>query len=370
MQPGRKPQRVQGAVLLAALLAALACNLPPIWQQPLGPSLGMPTRSPGQPGLGPPGEQADPSVTAGPTPEPLCGGPPVMHLLLVGSDTRSAHYLYGLADVVRLVRIDFVAPRVTLLEFPRDLWVEIPDISHKYGITHGKLNQAYLYGNRGMGYYNGPGEGPGLLARTLALNFNAQIDHYVAVNMQTFVRIVDAVGGITIYLPEEIDGNLPGAVEPDPDFVFPAGRHHFDGTQALNFARIRPIDTFNRAENQNKVLCALRERILSPSVLTRLPQLAGAFRNSVQTDLSPQQISQLICLAPHLDGQNLAFARFPRELFTRGSVYDPMLRGTTFIFEADYSVMREYTAAFTAGSWPDLQTGPQPAGSLYPSFCP
>jgi hypothetical protein len=132
-----------------------------------------------------------PTYTA--TPQPLCGGPAVMNILAVGSDARGDHYLYGLADIIRLVRVDFVNARVGILEVPRDLWVDIPEISDHYGITQGKLNQVYLYGNPGLGYYDGPGQGPGLLARTLNLNFNTQPDHYIAVNMLTFEAIVRAI---------------------------------------------------------------------------------------------------------------------------------------------------------------------------------
>ena len=87
-----------------------------------------------------------------------------MIILAAGSDQRVDSYLYGLADVIRLVRVDFVTPRVTIMSFPRDLYVEIPGISDHYGITHGKINQAYLYGNPGYGYYDGSDFGPGLLA--------------------------------------------------------------------------------------------------------------------------------------------------------------------------------------------------------------
>src|SRR4030095_9978163 len=126
------------------------------------------------------------STTAG-----LCGTPPVMTILAIGSDTRSDKYLYGLADAIRLIRIDSVTPKVTVLEFPRDLWVEIPDIADNLnGQDHEKLNQAYLYGNPGFGYTNDPAQGPGLLARTLALNFGTHIDHYAAVHMRTFVKIM------------------------------------------------------------------------------------------------------------------------------------------------------------------------------------
>jgi hypothetical protein len=116
--------------------------------------------------------------TATPVPlTPLCGGPPVMNILLIGSDTRGTTYTYGLSDVMRVVRVDFVNPSVTMLDFPRDLWVQIPYIaSHLDGQNHEKLNQAYLYGNPGDGfhYWDDPSAGPGLLAVTLNLNFESR----------------------------------------------------------------------------------------------------------------------------------------------------------------------------------------------------
>ena len=90
-------------------------------------------------------------------------------------------------------RVDFVNAKVTVLEIPRDLWVKIPDIADNLnGQDHEKLNQAYLYGNPGFGYTDDPARGPGLLTRTLTLNFGTQIDHYAAVNMRTFEKIVNA----------------------------------------------------------------------------------------------------------------------------------------------------------------------------------
>src|ERR1035437_5385954 len=79
------------------------------------------------------------------------------------------------------------------------------------GITHGLLNQAYFYGVPAMGYYNGPGGGAGLLAATLKQNFDLDVDNYVVVNMYTFVKFVDALGGIDVNLPQPVDGtpNLP-----------------------------------------------------------------------------------------------------------------------------------------------------------------
>lgn len=167
----------------------------------------------------------------------LCGGSDPRVFLVVGSDSRDDSYLYGLADFIRLVRVDFQEPHITILSLPRDLWVEIPEIEDHYDITHGKLNQAYLYGGPGMGYYDGPEEGPGLFARTIETNFDLEVDGYLAINMVTFVKVVDALGGIDLTLPEAIDGR-PGGSQGNEEQFFQAGEHHLAGIEALRLARI------------------------------------------------------------------------------------------------------------------------------------
>jgi LCP family protein required for cell wall assembly len=329
-----------------------------LYRQPLGPALALPTSAPAIPTLTtlpiePVAQQITTTQavsTATAAPQPLCGGPAVMNILAIGSDARGDHYLYGLADVMRLVRVDFVNARVTILEVPRDLWVEIPEIADHYDITHGKLNQSYLYGNKGLGYYDGPGEGPGLLARTLNLNFGAQPDHYIAVNMKTFEAIVDAVDGIDVYLPYDVEVFTP---EYPDGYGVEAGQHHFDGQTALWVARIRQYGTFSRAENQNIIMCALRKKLLSPAIVPAIPQMIRDFQRYVQTDLSPEQINQLACLATQMSGTNVVFASFPMELFTVEKMYDPQLKATTSILEADFDVLREYVNQFHAGTWPD-----------------
>ncbi|MFH1185388.1 MAG: LCP family protein [Chloroflexota bacterium] len=291
---------------------------------------------------------AESGASGGATPgAPRCGGPAVMTLLLIGSDTRSGGYTWGLADVIRIARIDFAAPRLTVLDFPRDLWVEIPEIADDLnGQDHEKLNQAYLYGNPGdgFGYWDHPSAGPGLLARTLDLNFGARIDHYLTVNMQTFVRMVDAVGGIDVVLRQKVAGSSDADLQ--------AGRQHLEGAEALALARDRTEGVFSRGDNQNLVLCALQEKLMSPTVLLRIPELVGSFRGSVQTDLDPSTMSQLACLAAQMPVENITLYSFPEELFAEGRAYDPVFEKSVFIWEVDTLVIRHYVAQFHAGGWP------------------
>jgi len=363
--------RTQKNILI--ILSVIACGLlalvgrlgyqvyTTVWQAPLmGPALEMPTSDWVLPATWTPTTEGfvatiGPTSTLAPTYTPVddiaCGGPPTMTILAVGTDSRSDSYLYGLADVIRIVRVDFVNTKVALLEFPRDLWVEIPDIADNInGQDHEKLNQAYLYGNPGFGYYEGPGEGPGLLARTMALNFNLVPDRYIAVNMRTFEKIVDAVGGITVNLPNGLDGRT--SEDRSARLVFPAGTQILNGEKALTLARTRNEGVFERANHQNTVMCALQDKLTSPSVIPRIPALIQSFEGAVQTDLTPAQLTQLACIGTKLKGTDITFVAFPEEMFEGTRVYDPVFDGRVFIWEVDYDLMRDYVARFTAGTWP------------------
>ena len=277
-------------------------------------------------------------------PSAVCGGPDIMNILVVGTDTRRDNYIYGLADAIRVLRVDFVTPKVSILEFPRDLWVEIPHISDNLnGQDHEKINQAYLYGQPGFKYWDDPSGGAGLLTLTLNLNFGVKIDHYIVVNMRTFVNIVNAVDGITLNIPDIETSNNTGLL---------IGDHDLDGEEALKVVRNRQGGTFERADNQNLVLCALREKLTKPKVITQIPGLIESFEDNVITDFTPEQLAQLACLGTKLPPQNIAFASFPVELFEQTREFDPVFDKRIYILDADFNIMRDYVMRFQNGSWP------------------
>lgn len=274
-----------------------------------------------------------------------------MTILAIGTDVRPGEHRSGLTDVMRAVRVDFRQQRITMLEFPRDLWVQIPGMENKQ-----KLNTAYAYGN--------PEHGPSLLAQTLQQNFGLRVDHYVVANMTVFSEVVDTLGGLDIVIPA---GGIDGRTSTDRSerLVFPEGLQHLNGEQALTLARIRNKSVFARAQNQNLVMCALRKKIESPEVIIRLPVIIDSFLDNIQTDLSPEQISQLACLGTQMPRSNIVFAEFPRELFRSAEVHDSVLNLDVLIWEANFNTLRNYVSDFQEGTWPPVTVSgtPEPGTS-------
>jgi hypothetical protein len=95
------------------------------------------------------------------------------------------------------------------------------------------------------------------------------------------------------------------------------------------------------------VLCALKDKLLSPEVLPRLLEIIASLQNSVLTDLSVAQLGQLACLGPSLRPENLRFASLPEELLT-GARNDQ----GSFVLNADMDAVRAIVADFVAGTWP------------------
>jgi len=73
---------------------------------------------------------------------------------------------------------------------------------------------------------------------------------------------------------------------------------------------------------------------------------------NIQTDLTPEQISQLACLGTQMPRSNILFTSFPLKLFKSAEVYDPVLEQDVFIWEANFDTLRSYVSKFQEGTWP------------------
>jgi LCP family protein required for cell wall assembly len=333
------------------------------WDTPLGEPLNLPTVT-DKPLLDPIQTETPVITSTGeithaetpeneltPTIEPVCGDDPSMTILVTGID--STGYLFGLADSIRVVRIDFQTKNVTVLAFPRDLWVDIPGAS-QYGITQGKLNQAYFYGTEGMGFYDGAGYGPGLLAHTLLNNYGLHIDNYLSVNIYAFREIVDALGGVNVYLPDDVYIKHFN----QPKLYLEAGTHHLDGGQAEQVVRARiEIGDFGRIKNQNVVLKALVLKMLTPNGIKQLPDLTNRLLSYVLTDLSPADLSKIICMAALIDTQEDIIYHTvitDQEESQSGQwILDEYQGFQVYAIVMDNAMLTQRLAEFQAGIWPE-----------------
>jgi anionic cell wall polymer biosynthesis LytR-Cps2A-Psr (LCP) family protein len=358
---------VLGLIIVVGIFIAFP-YLKNLWNKPLGETLDLPTHTLSDNTLETTitttqdiqGSQASNTPTTG----PLCGGPRTMIIEALG-ENQDEH----LSDVIRIVRVDFVAPSITVLDIPRDTWIQLPPLANP-DLQYAKINQASQLGidapwrnYNGVPLYDGPGGGPGLMARVLDLNFGLRVDNYGLVNMETFVKIVDAVGGIDISLSEVVDGSgnpFDPTITNLMDYYFPVGLNHLNGKRALVFARIRKCGekctTYTRTSNQNLVLCALREKIMTPAVLPSIPNIIASFQDSIQTDLSPAQCSQLACLLPHLSTENIRFVEPPEGMFiSNPNQYDPYRGVTTSVFNVDPQFLT-VIQGFITGTWPAFES--------------
>jgi len=310
------------------------------WNQPLNSPLDLPEPT------GKTDVAIQDSENGETTQGPVCGGPPVLNILVSG--VASKDYLYGLADAIRVVRVDFQTKEISVLALPRDLWIDIPGLESR-GITVGKLNQAYFYGTEGMGYYSGSGYGSGLMAETIYDNFGYRADRYVAVNLDSFSIIVDTLGGIDIYLADDV---YKKEYE-EPVLYLQAGSHHLDGSQTEKFVRQRiSIGDLARINNQTIVLKALAAEILSPSGIAALPTLINQLKSNVQTDLSPADLTQLVCVAGMLNyEEDISYPSLPEDSMLQQMVFDPVRGINTSAFVVDKERIFQIMTEFQSGSF-------------------
>lgn len=209
-----------------------------------------------------------------------------MNILLIGLDSSSN--LRGQnTDVIIIVSVNKDTKQVSLLSIPRDLWVYIP--THAWS----RINTAHR-----MGYVLGyPGEGPGLLTKTIEVNFGIHLDHWARIDFEGFKQVVDKLGGVDMtvacpvnlrYKPPDSDGEEELELEP--------GIHHMDGETALRYVRTRRgTSDFDRARRQQQFLKALWDQTRSPDIIPRIPGLWSALKDSVKTDLG---LGDILSLAP------------------------------------------------------------------------
>ena len=216
-------------------------------------------------------------------------------ILLLGTDHATGKGSAGRAvdqhsDSITLLHTDPGHHRLYYLSIPRDLQTEVP------GHGEEKINAAMQFG------------GPRLAVQTLdaLLGKSLPINHVVIVDFNQFETLIDAVGGITVNVPEDILSNrfdCPYRTQQRclqwKGWRFHKGPMHLSGHQALIFSRIREnqLDQswtdFDRQRNQQLVQQATLSKLSSPSRFFSLPFSGGSLLKPIATDLSTWQLMQL-----------------------------------------------------------------------------
>ncbi len=249
----------------------------------------------GTPGIEP-GKEQEKTKNAPGEISPVCGQTEPMIILALGIDEVEQ------ADMIRVVRVDFVNRNILVLSIPRDFWVPIPGLED-HNITQFRINAAYGYGE----YFNGPGQGVVKFSETMFQNYGITFDRYVVAHFSNFVDLVDQVGGVDIYLEEPIGAYAS------------AGHHHYDGESALLFVRQRTADLdAYRIQRQSAILKGLFQKLSQPEYLVKLPVMGLRFiqDKTVITDLRLQDVSTFTCFIREINRDSLIFVDIPYDLYT------------------------------------------------------
>jgi LCP family protein required for cell wall assembly len=218
-----------------------------------------------------------------------------VNILLLGGDSGPGRS--GIrTDTMIVASIDLGDGDIAMFGLPRNLsGLEFPD-GTEFTAYSGILNEVYPYGWDNPDRY--PVENPGAAAiMDMAEGITGlDIDYYVLVNLQAFVKVVDALGGVTIYVPTAVhDDEYPKEDGTTITIDIPAGTQELNGTEALAYVRSRrQSDDYNRMARQRCFLTAVADQADVGSLITALPTLVPVIEENVQTDIPLSALPNLI----------------------------------------------------------------------------
>ncbi len=220
------------------------------------------------------------------------------NVLLVGIDRRSYQpYQYAgpdgtlarngfLADTIIVASVDSEGEVVNMVSLPRDLWVQVPAFDG-FAQQHTKINAVHAFGDR-FGYPDGGGMG--LLAQVTEQIVGVPIHYWMRVDFDAFVKGVDAIGGLDIYVEQAFtDYMYPRSGYEDAAWdlryqvvSFSEGWQYMDGETALQYARSRHAlgpegSDFARAKRQQNVINAFVTKVMSSETLFSLDKIRGLY---------------------------------------------------------------------------------------------
>ena len=222
----------------------------------------------------------------------------VYNVLLIGTDERNPGES-SRSDTMLLISINKKTKQIVGTSFLRDLYVKIP------GRDFDKLNAAHAFG------------GVELLLDTLEYNFSIHVDRYITVNFQSFIKVVDIIGGLDINVYEDDlywlnqyihASNLIVGDEEHSDYLDYADGsvQHLNGKQSLAYARFRFVGNgdFSRTERQRRVVNEVFEKLKKTDPAT-LIELLDTILPEVTTNIPTNEFLELICMIPEMSGYDI-----------------------------------------------------------------
>ncbi|WP_297077240.1 LCP family protein [Thermoleptolyngbya sp. M55_K2018_002] len=206
----------------------------------------------------------------------------------------------GLSDTMLMLRFNPETGKLVVLSVPRDTRTRVAGL----GVT--KLNEANAYG------------GPALTAQSISnLLGGVPVDRYVRINVQGVEKLIDALGGVTVYVPKDMkytDHSQHLYID------LKQGEQHLNGEQALQFLRFRydAYGDIGRVQRQQTLMRALVEQTLSPATLTRIPQILSVIQENVDTNLTVEELVALVGFAAQLKRADLQMLMLPGEFSGAG----------------------------------------------------
>jgi polyisoprenyl-teichoic acid--peptidoglycan teichoic acid transferase len=210
-----------------------------------------------------------------------------------GTVDGSPESFSGKSDTMLLIRLNPQDKSIRVLSIPRDTMIAIPE----KGLT--KVSEANASG------------GPVLAARMVSRTLNnAPIDRYIRISTSGLRQLVDQLGGVEVFVPGSMsykDSSSRLSIN------LVSGWQTVNGEQAEQFVRYREpgMGDLPRVQRQQALLKALRDRLNSPTVLPRLPQLTRVMRKYFDTNLKPEEMMALVNFSVNLEQDNFQMTMLP-----------------------------------------------------------
>lgn len=229
-----------------------------------------------------------------------------VNILLIGLDGTASQGRFRRADTLIVASIDPATNSAVLIGIPRDVYVAI---NSARGVLRNKINTAYVWGE----LYGGPGNGPTLQMRTVSEFLGIPIHYYVSVYFDGFSKLIDAIGGIDINVPQALRDSYTG-------WSFNAGIQHMDGKLALRYARSRySTSDFSRGRRQQLVILAAVDKVATAGMLAKLPAILPAVAQSFRSDMSIPDLLALASLGYRIDRSSIKTAQVDETMVQSGS---------------------------------------------------